>query len=145
MQRTPNKSPHTKLTQGKKFSRRSCRDSNSQPFDHESGALTNKLLRLLHRNSYGHFKSFCSPGSSLETMLFGASFVQFFFRQIYGISKCIACFWHRAKWWSWPCFCCAGAAGHVNVVFRLFYKRLVVRKKSNLYHVCVCVLSLIHI
>ena len=28
---------------GNKFSRRSCRDSNSQPLDHESGALTNKL------------------------------------------------------------------------------------------------------
>ena len=30
-----------------KFSRRSCRDSNSQPFDHESGAFTNKPSRLL--------------------------------------------------------------------------------------------------
>ena len=30
----------------RKFSRRSCWDSNSQPFDHESGALTNKLSRL---------------------------------------------------------------------------------------------------
>ena len=29
-----------------KFSRCFCRDSNSQPFDHESGALTNKLSRL---------------------------------------------------------------------------------------------------
>ena len=29
----------------RKFSRRSCRDSNSQPFDHESGALMNKLSR----------------------------------------------------------------------------------------------------
>ena len=28
------------------FSRSSCRDSNSRPFDHESGALTNKLSRL---------------------------------------------------------------------------------------------------
>ena len=30
----------------RKFSCRFCRDSNSQPFDHESGALTNKLFRL---------------------------------------------------------------------------------------------------
>ena len=30
----------------RKFSRRSCRDSNSQPFDDESGALTKKLSRL---------------------------------------------------------------------------------------------------
>ena len=30
----------------KKISSRSCRDSNSQLFDHESGALTNKLSRL---------------------------------------------------------------------------------------------------
>ena len=46
MERTPNKSQHTKLTLEKKFSRRSCRDSNWQPFDHKSGALTNKLSRL---------------------------------------------------------------------------------------------------
>ena len=30
----------------RKFSRRSCRDSNSQLFDHESGAQTNKFSRL---------------------------------------------------------------------------------------------------
>ena len=43
----PNKSQHIKLTLKKNiFSRRSCRDSNSQPFDHESGALTSKLSRL---------------------------------------------------------------------------------------------------
>ena len=30
----------------RKFSRCSCRDSNSPPFDHEFGALTNKLSRL---------------------------------------------------------------------------------------------------
>ena len=29
----------------RQFSRRFCRDSNSQPFDHESGAVTNKLSR----------------------------------------------------------------------------------------------------
>ena len=46
VERTPNKNQHTKLTQEKKFSRRFCRDSNSQPFDHKSGALTNKLSRL---------------------------------------------------------------------------------------------------
>ena len=46
LERTPNKSQHTKSTLEKKISRRSSRDSNSQPFDHESGALTNKLSRL---------------------------------------------------------------------------------------------------
>ena len=47
MVRAPNKSQHTKLTLEKKiFSRRSCRDSSSQPFDHEFGALTTKLSRL---------------------------------------------------------------------------------------------------
>jgi len=30
----------------RKFSRRSCRDSNPRPFDHESGALTTKLSPL---------------------------------------------------------------------------------------------------
>ena len=42
VERTLNKSQHTKLTLENKFSRGSCRDSNSQPFDHQSGALTNK-------------------------------------------------------------------------------------------------------
>ena len=39
MERTPNKSQHIKSTLEKKFSCRSSRDSNSQSFDHESGAL----------------------------------------------------------------------------------------------------------
>ena len=34
------KSQHRKLTVRRKFTRRSCRDSNPRPFDHESGALT---------------------------------------------------------------------------------------------------------
>ena len=38
-----NKSQHRKLTLERKFSRRSCRDSNPRPFDHESGALTTEL------------------------------------------------------------------------------------------------------
>ena len=48
VERTRNKSQHTKLTLEKRFlpRHRSCWDSNSQPFDHESGALTNKLFRL---------------------------------------------------------------------------------------------------
>ena len=41
------------LVRRRKFSRRSCRDSNSQPFDHESGALTNKLSRLLNESRSG--------------------------------------------------------------------------------------------
>ena len=36
----------------RRFSRRSCRDSNSQAFDHESGALANKLSRLPVRLKY---------------------------------------------------------------------------------------------
>ena len=32
-----------KVNPQRKFSRRSCRTLNSQPFDHESGDLTNKL------------------------------------------------------------------------------------------------------
>ena len=43
-----NKSQHRKLTLEKKIlppllTRRSCRDSNPRPFDHESGALTTEL------------------------------------------------------------------------------------------------------
>ena len=34
-----------KYLRRRKFSRRSCRDSNSQPFAHNSGALTHKLCR----------------------------------------------------------------------------------------------------
>ena len=44
---TTNKSQHTKLIlEKKKFSRCCCRGSNSQPFDHESGAVTSNLSRL---------------------------------------------------------------------------------------------------
>ena len=39
-------SRHRKLTLEKKFSRRSSRDSNPRPFDHESDALTTKLSPL---------------------------------------------------------------------------------------------------
>ena len=46
VERTPNKSQHTKLTLKTKILRRSCWESNSQPFDHESGALTNELSRF---------------------------------------------------------------------------------------------------
>ena len=42
-----NKSQHRKLTLENKFSRRSSRDSNPQPFDHKSGALTTELSLLL--------------------------------------------------------------------------------------------------
>ena len=38
-----NKSQHRKSTLEKKISRRSCRDSNPRPFNHESGALTTEL------------------------------------------------------------------------------------------------------
>ena len=41
--RTPSESAHKVDSGEKKFSRRSCQDSNSQYLDHESGALTNKL------------------------------------------------------------------------------------------------------
>ena len=36
VERTPNKSKHARLTLRRKFSLRYCRDSNSQPFNHES-------------------------------------------------------------------------------------------------------------
>ena len=45
MERTPNKSQYTKLTLEKKILPPSCRDSNSQSFDHEPGAL-NQLAIL---------------------------------------------------------------------------------------------------
>ena len=41
-----NKSQHRTLTLEKKFSRRSCRDSNPGPFNHESDALTTELSPL---------------------------------------------------------------------------------------------------
>ena len=42
-----NKSQHRKLTPEKKIiSRRSCRDSNPKPFDHEPGAVTTELPQL---------------------------------------------------------------------------------------------------
>ena len=52
LERAPNKSQHTKLTleRKKKISLCSCRDSNLQPFHHESGALTNKLSKYATDN-----------------------------------------------------------------------------------------------
>ena len=41
-----NKSQHRKLTPEKKFSSRSCGDSNPGPLDHESSALTSELSPL---------------------------------------------------------------------------------------------------
>ena len=38
-----NKSQHRKLTWRRKFSRRSCRDSNPRPFNHRSGTLTTDI------------------------------------------------------------------------------------------------------
>ena len=54
VERTPNKRQYIKLTLERKkkklwrrkFFRHFCRDSNPQPCDHESGALTNKLPSL---------------------------------------------------------------------------------------------------
>ena len=46
VERTPNKSKHTKLTLEKKILPPLLPVSNSQPFGHVSGALTNKLSRL---------------------------------------------------------------------------------------------------
>ena len=45
-----NKRQYREMTLEKKFSRRSCRNSNQGPFDHESGALITELslLPILH-------------------------------------------------------------------------------------------------
>ena len=48
-----NKSQHRKSTLEKKLSRRSSRDSNPRPFNHESSALTTELslpLRMMHHH-----------------------------------------------------------------------------------------------
>ena len=45
-----NKSQHRKSTLEKKISRRSCRDSNPRPFNHESGALTTELSPPMRKN-----------------------------------------------------------------------------------------------
>ena len=68
---TPNKSRHTNWLWKRQFSHHSCRDSNLQPFDHESGALTNKLS-LFYCCSFQtfHFNEktwACSPAMRLST------------------------------------------------------------------------------
>ena len=45
-----NKSQHRQSTWRRKFSRRSCRDSNPRPFNHESGALTTELSPPMRKN-----------------------------------------------------------------------------------------------
>ena len=72
-----------------KFSRRSCRDSNSQTFDHESGALTNKLCRLeslLHQQTASiHFRGSEVAGYFYITRCIGLFLLTNHFRQ------CIRC------------------------------------------------------
>ena len=46
VEQTQGKSQHTKLALEKKFSCHFCWDSNTQPFDHKSGAVTNELSQL---------------------------------------------------------------------------------------------------
>ena len=72
-------SQHRKLTLEKKFFRRSCRDSNPRPFDHESGALTTELSplswALMHGRSLAFVgydvsgRSILSPSDALVTEL----------------------------------------------------------------------------
>ena len=52
-EQTPNKSQHRKLTLEKKIFPPLRRGSNTQPFDDESGALTNKLSRLPGKGGWG--------------------------------------------------------------------------------------------
>ena len=47
-----NKSQHRKLTPEKNFSSHSCGDSKSEPFDHESGALTTELYPIPIKSHY---------------------------------------------------------------------------------------------
>ena len=49
MERTPSKSAHKGERGRRQFSCRSCRDSNPQPSDHESGALPTSCLGLTLR------------------------------------------------------------------------------------------------
>ena len=58
LERTPYKSQHTKLTPEKKILPPLLPDPNSTPFDHESGALINKLSRLF---VWGPLKALTPP------------------------------------------------------------------------------------
>ena len=57
-----------------KFSHRPCRDSNSQPFDHKSGAQSNKLSQLLWlltiKTHDQPFKPLMTPAGSVESFNF---------------------------------------------------------------------------
>ena len=53
MEWTPNKSQHTKLTLEKKILLPLLPGFNSQPFDHQSGTLTNKLPQSKETNDNG--------------------------------------------------------------------------------------------
>ena len=62
-----NKSQHRKLTMEKRFSHHSSRNSNLQPFNHASGALTTKLSPLPRWGlSSGMISSFCNSVHLLE-------------------------------------------------------------------------------
>ena len=66
-----NKSQHRKLTLENKIIRRSSRDSNPRPFDHESGALTTELSPLPNTK----FFSLHSLQTLLSKCAFRLSFV----------------------------------------------------------------------
>ena len=73
MERTPNESQHTSWLWRRKFSRFFCRDLNSQPFDHKSGALTNKLSCLYRHYVYSRLH-FGLPDDWPSVFFFGADF-----------------------------------------------------------------------
>ena len=64
-----NNSQHRKLTLEKKISRRSCRNSNPRPFDHESRALTTELSPPPQRScpvAAYTYRAHVRPGTSLS-------------------------------------------------------------------------------
>ena len=60
VERTPNKSQHTKFI----LDCRSCRDSNSQPVDHESGALPTSKQKAIQARSKKILTRQGTPGTS---------------------------------------------------------------------------------
>ena len=68
VEQIPKQEPAQKVDPGEKFSRRSCRDSNPPPFDHESGALTTELSPL-SRNQISFAYSAYSQGSSFFSIV----------------------------------------------------------------------------
>ena len=119
----------------RKFSGRSCRDSNSQPFDYVSGILTNQLSRL--------------PNCACNSPVTWAAVVC-----LCGLTLCVLCFTVSRQWYGFHCMGLITVCTYVNVCDwglyvhcqRVSTENCLLEKKLSPYQgvvSCICVSSVL--